>query len=356
MDAKQTELKNEIMTLESTYNQLSIDIPKKQEFLNGIEEGKIKVKVIENILPELTQELVIYTLDHIEKSIGIKLPSASLGAQETLFLLYPIVDGQTTEEETYNPEQEIALKVETQTNTTLSYSQLKDLMAYLYDNELGSENKNRIVLNNLQLTSDPATGTITSSFSLAFYGLEYIFSENDTRLPSKFELGIFDIGKESVFVPFSEYGINYAIDQTEKTQQEETSDFFIMLSPITADQTTITLGQTIGMNSSSFLYVDKNDFVDVKIEVNKENGKYYYKLQAGNSMYPKSGDEAIAFDPGKNLDLLVMSSTRYGAEDKSGANVTIINNTDLQFNIRYSGEDASSPRFKIVKSSGSVIY
>lgn len=377
MDAKKTQLNNEINNLTATYNVLSQDINKKEEYVKGIEEVKDKIEGIDQNLPsELSQELLIYTINDIEKTIDIKMPNVAFGLVETVAKLNEETTVNqavptTTEEATNNQQttevantgqvendnevsdQETGIKRIVSTTTTLTYTQLKSLMAYLYGEGISAlptgilSNRNRIVLNNLSLASDTETGDINASFTLTFFGLE-----SAKREVEKVDLGEFVLGKDGIFLPFSEYGIKFALPQTEIKSSQQISDFFIMLSPITADQTTVTMGKASGMSSSSFVYADANEFIDVTLELFKDNNIYYYKYSAGTDKYPSDG--SIAFDPGNQLDLLVLSNKRNSSDDKSGANVTIVNNTDLTLNIINTGDDITLPRFKVVSTNGKV--
>lgn len=391
LDAKKLQLTNEVNSLTSTYNVLKIDVDKKDDYLKDIEESKAKIKNIDENLPsELSQELLIYTINDMEKTLGIQMPSVNFGLVETVSQLYEEKDesgnqasqtttdgstatNQATNEQTTtdqstdqsnsnqttnnkeNKNQETAIKRMITTTTTLNYAQLKSLMSYLYSEEGLNQyasgvysNRKWISLNGLTLASNPETGDITAGFSLSFYGLE----SKDNK-DKAIDLGTFDIGKKGVFLPFSEFGIKFTLpESTSNTNNQSISDFFIMLSPITADQTTVTMGKASGMSSTSFVYADSNSFVDVTLELSQEGDTYYYKYSAGNEKFPSQG--VIAFIPGNSLDLLVMSNKRNGSDDKSGANVTIINNTDLTLNITNTGDDKSSPRFKVVKTVGKV--
>jgi len=383
MNDKKTQLNNEINNLSSTYNVLSIDMNKKDQYLEGIEEYEDKIASIDESLPaDLPQERLIHTINDIEETIGIKMPSVSFGLIETVSKLSEEkesnnINGEeqksnneatdntnsddTQQEEnesisdsdnsTKKSKQETGIKRMITTTTTLDYAQLKNLMAYLYGEGISAlpggllNNKNRVVLNNLSLASNTETGKLTASFTLTFFGLQ-----SDGRKTDKVNLGDFDLGKDSIFLPFSEYGIKFSVP--ESNQSSQVSDFFIMLSPITADQTTVTMGKASGMSSSSFVYADANEFVDTTLEIFKENNAYYYKYSAGGDKYPSEG--SMAFDPGNQLDLLVLSNKRNGSDDKSGANVTIINNTDLTLNIINTGDDKTLPRFKVVSATGNV--
>lgn len=408
LDAKKLKLEKEVANLTSTYDVLAQDMNKKEEYLKGIDELKLEIVEMDKKLPaELTQEMMLYTLDDMEKTIGIKIPSASFSVLLPVFdeekeLLTQQTDSTDTkkdaskdtdaktednaEDNTVDKTEDniadktetktetkteaktetntkvnknkkiiyadkIAVKCDVTTSTILTYSQLKDLMDYLYGAD-GHNDKNRNVINKLSLTSNTETGELTASFTLSFFAL---YSVDRVAVPV--DLGPFELEKKGVFLPFDEYGVKFSIDE-QKTQANSTvdkaSDFFMMLSPITADQTTVYIGQTAGTSTAPLVREDNKDFLDVEFVFNQKNGKYYFSYKAGTEKYPNNYAEGVAFEPGNAIELSVLSNKRNGANDTSGANVTIINNTDKPLSVITSYDDKEKPRFKLVKSVGNV--
>lgn len=340
LQAQKKDLNNEISSLNSTYNQLSQDILKKDEYVKGIDEAQTKIEELYKELPaDLPQDFIIYTLNNIRETIGIKFPNISISPVEAV---------TTLNDDNTKPGQETAIKCKVTTSTVLNYSQLKALMTYLYGTGDSNEVKQRIVLNDLQLTStDKDTDELNASFSLSFYGIQ---SEDRTLDP--FDLGNFDMHKSNVFTPYEGYGSSVSsYGQT----QDEKADFFIVLDPITADNTSVVIGQNMTNDGSKFVHADENAFVNVEISIDEKNGQYFYRYKAGNESYPGNYTNGVAFDPGTALELKVISSRRTSQDDNSGANATIINNSDMPLNVIYFSEDQAYPRLNITKVVGDVV-
>ncbi len=104
------------------------------------------------------------------------------------------------------------------------------------------------------------------------------------------------------------------------------------------------------------VYGDNKGIENAEIFIEKNAGKYYCKFKTDHEAYPDHGySQTFEFIPvGKELRLVILSSKRYGEEDKAGVNLNIINNTDktLSYLIKY--DDEKSPRVKIGKTTGSV--
>lgn len=359
INAKQTTLENEVMTLNNTYNQLAQDVANKAIYEQSIVDTNILIEELDQHFPaDLPQELLIYTIHDIEKTIGIKFPSISLGAVEILASSQAVqaVEGQAVEgqpapdgsqvESSAVDLGETSIASDVSTSTKLDYNQLKALFDYLYNRK---DNQNRIVLNNLQLASDPTDGQISASFVLTFYGLK-----SPAREFNQLDLGDYDLRKDSVFQPYPGYGIGFEIEPVQMVQ-EEPADFFMFLAPITSDSETVVIGLTKGLDDSSMVYSDKNGMIDVEFNFYQSGGKYYYKYKAGTDSNPKDYATGVEFDPGKEIKISINSKKRTGEADLGGANTTFINTTDLTLNVVSKEEDAQNPRLKVNKVQGDVV-
>lgn len=104
------------------------------------------------------------------------------------------------------------------------------------------------------------------------------------------------------------------------------------------------------------VYGDSKGIENAEIFIEKKAGKYYCKFKTDHEAYPDHEySQTFEFIPvGKDLRLVILSSKRYGEDDKAGVNLNIINNTDktLSYLIKY--DDEKSPRVKIGKTTGSV--
>ena len=101
---------------------------------------------------------------------------------------------------------------------------------------------------------------------------------------------------------------------------------------------------------------EENKMHDVTIRVTGKDNDYKISYKVGNVTYPMDGySQGVSFTPGNLLSIFVSSSERGDLNDKSGANVTIINDSDKVLEIKVINEDYQNPRFKIKHKSGDVI-
>ncbi len=369
LDNKKDSLKNEVNELQSVYDVLKVDEDKKEFYKKGITELGKRAEILNKSFPaELSQEYLIYVLTDMEKTLSIKFPGVNIGIVEEAVFDKNKKDKNSNQTDDEAPQaetsaqqseatvaeqkpenKEIIIKRNMVTSASMSYAQLKDFIRYIYGTEpIVDSAKKRIVMENLSLSLNNDNGLLKADFGLVFYGIH-----SNERKKEVIDLGEFPIGKNGIFVPFEGFGASSSPAAGNSGTQSETPDFFLMLSPTSADQTSVVAGKASGANSSAFVYSDANSFVNVTFEVFKNNGAYFYKYSAGNDKYPKD-NTAVSFIPGKSLDLKVISNFRNGSEDKSGANVKIINNTDMPFNIVRTGDDKNNPRFKLASKTGTI--
>ena len=108
------------------------------------------------------------------------------------------------------------------------------------------------------------------------------------------------------------------------------------------------LGKTIASSSS-------NSVESVTITVSGKSGDYKVSYKVGSTTYPvENYFEGASFNAGNTIDLLIMSSQKNSAEDKAGAKINLINNTDKDLNVKIINDDADSPRVTIGTTTGSI--
>jgi len=365
---KEKSLINEVNELEATYSKMEEDVKKKEEYISGIEKFKLDISDYDKQLPaKVTQEFIFNTIDEMEQKLYILFPTLTFDEGEILFSLNEVeneeddeqdneekmeeqeeIDVLNTNKEDNKQLQEIATKHTINTSVELSYKQLKSLLSYLYEDG----QSNRIVINNLALTFNEEKDNLNASFSLSYYGLES--SEREIK---EVDLGTYSTGKETVF-PTGANTSNFTggTNITEYTKpKEDIADFFIMLNPITSDNTTAIIGEGGDETRSSYVYADKNEIVNAEVEFYQQNNKYYYRFKIEGESNPKNYTTGNVFDPGKILEVQVFSVDRINEDDNSGMKLDIINNTDLPANIIYYSEDNVNPRLDFNKIEGDVI-
>jgi len=134
-------------------------------------------------------------------------------------------------------------------------------------------------------------------------------------------------------------------DNSNGTSEEDVADFFILLDPLQSDRTTTILGRTGDLTRATYVLNDAVGIAEGEINFYQEGEYYYYKYRIGDSTYPTDYALGYMFEPGEELEIRIFSSDRVDADDISGFNLNIINETDMVVNIVYYSEDFENPRF-----------
>lgn len=132
-------------------------------------------------------------------------------------------------------------------------------------------------------------------------------------------------------------------------------DYYITLNSATSDSAAIVMGKKDDSSGKSVLSSNENSQQNVSIKFSGANGRYYVSYKLGNATYPAVDyDKGESFDAGTSIDLLIMSSSRLTNEDKSGINLTLINESDMTLNVKICNEDEDSPRLSVASRTGRV--
>lgn len=128
-------------------------------------------------------------------------------------------------------------------------------------------------------------------------------------------------------------------------------DIALVAKPVTSDFPTAMMCINNDLSGRSVLCADNKGIENVELQLFKQQDQYQCKYKLGANSY----SDTIPFVSGDNqIVLRINSSTRTGAKDKSGVNLTLTNKTDKQLVVKVINEDTSNPRVKIVKQEGKI--
>jgi type IV pilus assembly protein PilO len=135
---------------------------------------------------------------------------------------------------------------------------------------------------------------------------------------------------------------------------KDTNDFVAFLKSPTSEFSTFRMGRANDKSTKSYIYEDKNDTIDVTLELTEKDGKFIYKYKAGNSVMPTSGN-GTAFTPnGDKILFKIFSEKRLGTDDVAGIKLKVINNTTKAVDVLVDGDDSSNPRVSVTSEGGTV--
>lgn len=230
----------------------------------------------------------------------------------------------------------------------LSYSDqdYKNLKDFLYK----LEHYDRIVaVTDLQAGCSDKANKIAGSLNIELYALPKINGNDDENYSvwTKKDAA----GKEELFAQGAATG-------AKAKKETDEIDFVCILKQPGSVYPTVTFGKNGDKDTSSYVYADSDRSVKGTITFTEDkDGNYYYKYSIGSSNYPKStmGD-GEKFEPSNNsIDIKVNSDARDGNKDKSGLDLTIVNNTKLPVNVKLNDDSKVNPRFtETSKGTGSV--
>lgn len=133
-------------------------------------------------------------------------------------------------------------------------------------------------------------------------------------------------------------------------------DLTMVLGPMSQDIPTVNLGKFRDDTYQSYVYADSNILETVEIAIKLEDGIYSYKYNTPLGSYPANYQNWVEFSPANDfISMEVRSMARENAEDQSGVNLTIVNETDLLFYINVFGDDPIRPRLNLETTANVVV-
>ena len=205
-----------------------------------------------------------------------------------------------------------------------------------------------IALPNVALTST-GDDQVAGNVNLEFYSIPKFTDEDGKYL---------DWTLNNTYGKSNPFKSDSTVSTSSRGDEEKKYDFVMSVNGSNSDLPSMAMGKENDVTRDTYIYFDKNEKVDVDIEINEENGKYYVKYKTGNSSYPSNYNEnGVEVNPGEgSIKIGVYSSSRLGAEDKVSVNINVTSNTTSKVTeIVVMDEDKSNPRVA-VNTSGNAKY
>ncbi|GAA0777220.1 hypothetical protein GCM10008908_31990 [Clostridium subterminale] len=380
--AKFQEVKQQESELNKKYNEMLTNI-------NTITKNKSDIKILKDsigsksmlLYPEMYQDRIIIELNKLLNEAGIKgsltFSEVTISPIEAYFSevaeakakpsLEQVVEESNKEktkedvegklEETKELGEEQADKRDEGESKETKVEQMKVSVSFngTYKNvtkfvKIVSEYERLLAMPNINITAS-GNDEVSGTLDLEFYSIPKINSYED----AKYLKWPFDekYGKENPFLEGSQSLL------ASRTNEENKYVIVMALKGVNSDLPSLTLGKEDDLTRETYIYNDENKKVDVEIEVNKEGGKYYIKYKTEKASYPsdysKNGIELKNVDE-ENINIGIYSSKRIGIDDKVGANIKVINNTNnKKVSLTIIDDDKTNPRVQITPE-GKVEY
>lgn len=190
---------------------------------------------------------------------------------------------------------------------------------------------------------------VSGSLDLEFYSIPKISEEDSEYLKWTIEN---TYGKEN---PFLEGGTGVSASEN---KEDEGYDVIMSVKGANSDLPSVTLGKANDSTRDTYVYFDKNEKVDIDIEITEEDGKFYAKYKTPTSSYPSNySEKGIEVNPedGK-IQIAVYSTTRLNVEDKVTVNLNVTSNAAEKMTVvTIMDDDKTNPRINI-NAKGKVEY
>ena len=383
-------LKEEKLKIETRYNEVI-------NMINSLEERKEKVGSLTSSInfktkefyPKILQEKLILDLDNFLKQSIVKgdigfseiaiqsVEILSKDKKETESTFKPIVDEYNSASSNSNVEeinkQASDDKIEvSQSSATVEILKANINFKATYESLKSFISKIEISNRQIVITDISTTvgynGELTGTMNLEFYGIPKI-SERDNEYLQWNMNGSY--GKEIPFLiqkpevisqqssdneSLSNISQNNNTTSNANTQQNEKSDFDVIVKSITSDLPTV----IIGKNDKEDTYINtvKNNKEEAEIELKKVDGKYYYKykyLDSSKSYPADYNGKGMEFSPiSESIIISINSEARVNADDKSELQLNIVNGTDKIVQVNITGDDKTNPRVTVAGNSNKV--
>lgn len=340
INAMTLEVKQEREELVAKYNSL---YPLYQDMDKYAERAKDFSKETETILSEfsngMNQESLILLSKSIEEKTGIWFSSVTMSEIADAYTFGQITSTNPTRmgESVYQTDM-VGESASLTCSYQVSYEQFKDLLAYVE-----KEKTRRISIQNVAMSYDEGENIVSGNLVLGVYDIK----GSEREYPA---MEIYDVpqGTDSIFR--ATLSAATAVSNIVKDY-----DTYITVLPYKEGQPNLITGLNKDAMNETVISSEANSVQTVTVTVTGANNDYYISYKMGDKTYPAENYfDGAAFACGDSIDLLVLSSVRAAAEDKSAVKINIVNSSDKTVNLFVYGDDTASPRVSLGTVTGLV--
>ncbi len=295
-----------------------------------------------------SQDHSILFLRDVEKTTGSWIKSTTFSTTTPIYTFGAI---GSSNPETAGTRAYTSDMIGYKTTLTLSYEALysdwKDFVEYL--NNYYSKN----TIDNISMTYNNGSDIVSGTMTLSSYCITG--SNRNFKLPVHDFDKRKDDEKKNIFFSTTFFPTIIGKDDKEGNYILSDYDYYMLLNAATSDMDACIIGKKDDVSGDSILSSNENIAQPITINVWGKGGVYYINYKLGNQSYPALNYGAGSnFTAGDTIDLLIMSSSRYTSSDKSGADITIVNESDMDVNVKIVNDDVANPRVNIVSETGYI--
>ena len=337
-------LQSEISELQARYDDLCAKESQKDQFIAETKEFNEKFDAeVAKFAPDLDQENTLMFLKGVEETHEFQNVSVSLPQPSTYYVLGQgsAADGATVSED---PEeaanQYVVLADAYGISYKGSYDDLKNYLDYVanYKYRMCISAINIAYSADAEKPLDECSGSITLN--------EYAVTGPDRE----HDVPVIDVkeGKEVIFEDVNggnRSSTSYDADNGESIVANH--NLVILLNNANSDTSSGIIVASSESDENTYVTSSANSEQKLDVSITEEDGKKYITYAIGAS---SKKVEVLSND----VTIFVKSSERAGSDDTNGLSLNVNNSTDLAVYIKVSGDDASTPRFKVGSKTGTV--
>lgn len=289
-----------------------------------------------------SQEYTIKFLEGVENETDAWVKTATITQPEQIFTFGSITSSNpTTSGALVYQSDYVGYSVSSTISFESNYEDFKHFLEYIV------HNKYKCTLESLSVSysaeEDLVSGScVVTQFSIA--GSDREFGPTHTTNPF---FGTENIFSSSIFDPET-------MDEADGSDILSDYDVYLSLQSHETDVPALKMG--FKTDSTKTIINEENDVKKVTLKVTGQEGDYKISYKVGNVTYPVDNyAEGAEFVPGVKLSLLVNCSNRTSINDESGAEVTLINESDMTLFVKVINDDESAPRFKVDDKRGDIV-
>lgn len=291
-----------------------------------------------------SQEHSIMFINDMEKTNETWVSNASLGDSNEVYTFgqitstNPYGDGGTVYTSDYKGYQTVL-----GLTYRCTYEDFKKLLDYINNYDY------KCTIESLSAAYEAGSGLVMGNITLDTFAI----TGEDRPFDNETINGVTQ-GTENIFL--SEYSTDGSGSDSAGNNIITDYDLYLTLQSSTSNVGALTIGLRNDASGVSVIKNADNTVKDVTIKFTGTVGSYCVSYEIDGVTFPQEEYEAGAlFEPGDILSILVPSSSRTDDDDLSGANVTLINESDMQLQVKVTNDDPENPRFVLEKSEGDVV-
>ncbi len=327
------------------YDDLSAKYAKKDTYLNDTEDFKNKYNtVIANYQNGTSQDTSLVFLNDVEKITGGWIKSTAFTDVSSIYKFGAVTSTNPAKsgESVYSTDFE-GYKTTLTLSYEAKYDDFKQLISFL------NNYYSKVTIDSINMAYNQEDNTVSGSMVVSSYCITgssrpFAFPEIDTQK------GTNNLFYSAVFLPNivgnkEDSNGNYILGDY---------DYYMLLNSASSDIDACIIGKK-NDTGNTVLTSNENKMVDATVRFAGSDGIYTVQYTIDGKQFPSENYSAgSSFIPGKTLDFLVMSSKRASSDDKSGVNITFVNDTDMDLNVKVCNDDTTRSRVNITKTTGAV--